>query len=219
MNHINNEEDMHNIINKKYWDNYYISGSAINEPSLFARYVINKIQKNKVLVELGCGNGRDSLYFTNNNIEVIAIDLSEKMIELLKPYNNSNISFIYGDFVNMNYKQFGDIGSFYSRFTIHTLKETQQDHLIKNVYNSLCSGGLFFIEVRSVLDDLYGKGECTGGKNEYIYEGHYRRFINKSDLEANLINQGFSIEYSKEDKDFAPYKDSNPIILRIIAKK
>lgn len=215
----NNEEDMHNITNKKYWDSYYASGAACNEPSLFAQFIINRIKKDKALVELGCGNGRDSLFFSDNDLSVIAIDLSEKAIEFLKPYSKPNISFVCGDFVNMDYRKFGEIGSFYSRFTIHALKEKQQNQLIENVYNSLCSEGLFFIETRSILDDLYGKGEKTGEKDEYIYRGHYRRFINKCDLEEVLLNQGFIIEFSKEDKEFAPYEDTNPIVLRIIAKK
>lgn len=213
------EADRHNIVNKKYWDNYYASQAASNEPSLFAKFIVSRIQKEKALIELGCGNGRDALFFSENNYNVIAIDLSEKAVESLKPYSKPNISFICGDFVNMDYSRFDAIGGFYSRFTIHALREKQQNQLIKNVYQSLCSEGLFFIETRCALDDLYGKGDKAGEKDGYIYGGHYRRFIHKKDLEESLLSQGFVIEFSKEDKDFAPYEGANPIVLRIIAKK
>ena len=79
-------------------------------------------------------------------------------------------------------------------------------------------GGRFFIEVRSVNDELFGLGEKVG-RNSYNYEGHFRRFIVKEELEQKLINTGFIIEYSEEKKDFAPFGNSNPPIIRVIGKK
>ena len=47
-----------------YWDNFYIKKNKIKESS-FARFVLNKVRKNKVkksLIDIGCGNGRDSIF-------------------------------------------------------------------------------------------------------------------------------------------------------------
>lgn len=90
--------------------------------------------------------------------------------------------------------------------------------MIRNVYNALKKQGRFFVEVRSINDELYGKGEKVG-RNAYKYNGHYRRFIVKEELENKLKENGFILEYSEEARNFAPYKDTNPLIIRMIAYK
>ena len=50
-----------------YWNNYYGDKKKFRESS-FARFVFKKIKKRKNLkiVDIGCGNGRDSLFFSKN---------------------------------------------------------------------------------------------------------------------------------------------------------
>lgn len=36
---------------------------------------------------------------------------------------------------------------------------------------------------------------------------------------ARLIEAGFSIKYAEENNGFAPFKDSDPMIIRIVAEK
>ena len=208
-----------NSINKEYWNKFYNGTLKLDYPSNFARDITNYLKPNTVLVDLGCGNGRDSLYFDNIGLNVIAIDMSETATNKLKEeHKDKKIQFCKGDFVR-DWKLYNcNPDYFYSRFTIHAITEKQQNELISNVYRELKIGGKFFIEVRCVLDDIYGLGEEID-RNTYIYEGHYRRFIERVELEEELVKQGFSIEYSEENKNFAPFKDRNPIILRIIAEK
>ena len=53
---------------KEYWTKYYEDNSKPTNASTFAEFVLPKLEKNKCLIELGCGNGRDSVYFSQNNI-------------------------------------------------------------------------------------------------------------------------------------------------------
>lgn len=78
--------------------------------------------------------------------------------------------------------------------------------------------GYLFIEVRGINDELYGKGENVG-RDEYIFDGHYRRFIRKEELEKALTDIGFKIVLSVEDIDFAPFENENPKVIRIVAEK
>ena len=68
----------------------------------------------------------------------------------------------------------------YSRFTLHAITLSQQNELLRNIKHVLNPDGKFFIEARTLKDDLYGKGE-SAGDNAFIYDGHYRmrkkRFI------------------------------------------
>lgn len=210
----------HNAENKTYWDGYYTKiGIAVN-PSNFAKEVSKHLKPSETLIDLGCGNGRDSLYFGLQDVNVIAIDLSEVAInELSNKYQNQdNLKFICGDFTKIEEVVEEKVEYCYSRFTIHAITDEQQDALIDSVYDILKNEGKFFIEVRGINDDIYGKGECVG-RNAYIYNEHYRRFIVKDELITALNNKGFNVIYDAEECGFAPYGESDPKIIRIVAKK
>ena len=52
---------------KRYWDEFYeVEHKEIGQPSLFAKFIFDSFlnkKESKNLIEFGCGNGRDSLYF------------------------------------------------------------------------------------------------------------------------------------------------------------
>lgn len=203
---------------RAYWDSYYISNPPINDPSDFAVFVSGYIQSDKRMVDLGCGNGRDSLYFINSGVNVLGVDSSQAAIDKLNLNTYSNAEFVCADFTDslIIYGAVSDY--FYSRFTIHAITKEKQDVLFNNVYKSLNPGGYFFIEVRSVNDDIFGKGE-SAGRNSYVYNGHYRRFIVKDEIARELSEDGFAVLYNEEARGFAKFGEDDPLIIRIIARK
>ena len=66
-------------------------------------------------------------------------------------------------------------------------------------------------------DDLYGKGENVGD-NAFIYNGHYRRFINPEELADIMKNIGYKIISLNESNGFSKFGTSDPVLLRLIAK-
>ena len=204
----------------EYWDDYYKNDKAPMEASLFAQWIMKYVKKGKNLLELGCGNGRDSIFFYKNGLNVTAIDASSKAINSLsEKYNKEgNICFICDDFVCSSAIFSGQYDYVYSRFSLHAINKVQETEVIKNIYKVLKEGGEFFIEVRSINDNLYGKGQMVS-EDAYIYDGHYRRFIRMDNLLHSLEIIGFKISYAKEDINFAPYEGVNPPIIRIVAKK
>lgn len=168
--------------NSAYWNEYYkINHNDIAKETLFAQYVLNNwINKRKKLIEFGCGNGRDALYFCKNGLDVTAVDTSIVTVNKLKKIQ-SNCTFIQDDFVNSKliYKQKYDVC--YSRFTIHAISLDDEKKLYVNAYKSLEQNGIICIEVRSVNDPLYGQGEKIG-TDEYVFNDHYRRFIRINEI-------------------------------------
>ena len=81
----------------------------------------------------------------------------------------------------------------------------------------LNDGGKFYVECRSTGDPLFRKGEVISSNERS--EGHYRRFIDFNELKSRLIDAGFEIEESLESNGLAIYKDDDPVVIRIIAKK
>ncbi len=203
-----------------YWNSYYKTpNTLISEPSLFAKEVATHVAKGKNLLELGCGNGRDSLFFDSLGINVTALDASDKAIAQLQEVQTSgNSFFICDDFVTASALYTGQYDYVYSRFSLHAINETQEDEVIANVFNVLKEGGAFFIEVRSVNDDIYGKGDKVG-EDSFFYQGHFRRFLRLDRLKEKLTKAGFSIEYAEEKRGFAPFGDDDPQVIRVIAIK
>lgn len=206
----------------KYWDNYYKENKASTDASLFALNIFEKYLAGKKgrILELGCGNGRDSRFFISRGYDVTAADASQNAIKRLQEEfaDVKNAMFLCGDFVNDTniYKRQYDYC--YSRFSIHAINEEQEKLLLSNVFETLKKGGYFFIETRGVHDELYGLGE-KAGEDAFFYDGHYRRFIRKEKLQKKLEEAGFAIASMEESRGFAPYGEENPMIIRCIASK
>lgn len=202
-----------------YWNRYYDLNKAPQKPSLFAQWVNEQLVKEKTILDLGCGNGRDSLFFYKNHMNVTAIDASSEVIDKLRRENaEDNIYFICDDFVCSTAIFAGQYDYCYSRFSLHAINKEQESEVINNVYKVLKEGGRFFIETRSVNDELYGKGEKVA-EDSYYYEGHFRRFIRKEVLIQKLVDLGFKINFCQEARGFAPYQGTDPQIIRIVAEK
>ena len=85
------------IDNRDYWNRYYQDGLCPMDPSPFARYAATLVEPGRTLVDLGCGNGRDALYFASLGLSVIAIDLSDTAIQTLRERGGDNPRFLCGD--------------------------------------------------------------------------------------------------------------------------
>ena len=159
------------------------------------------------------------MFLANNNISVVAIDQSESSINNLKQsVSNNNIEFVVDDFIKTKLLKRESFDYIYSRFTLHSISEEQEEKLLKRVYEGLKKDGLFLVEARSIKDDIFGLGEKIA-RNTYVYNNHSRRFIVLDELVKKLTSYGFKIEFVNESNNYAAYKDQNPIVIRVIAKK
>ena len=213
-----NEDDYDR--DKEYWNNYYseMKGEK-NEPSEFARLISPRLQTGSHILELGCGNGRDSLFFLSENHNVIAVDGSDYAIEMLKKVtrNEDNVLFVCDDFVKCNTLYQMKYDCIYSRFTLHAITEDQENELLRNVHGALHMGGILCIEARTIHDELFGKGEKVA-HNAYKHNGHFRRFIDVKEFEKKLRYNGFDVVSIEESRGFSKTNESDPMLMRCIAR-
>ncbi len=206
--------------NKNFWNKFYKKKKAISEPSNFALFIY-KFLKNKKsqIVDVGCGNGRDLIFFKKKKINFFGIDLSKNATLLTQKKLRSKIyknRIFNDDFVNFDYKKkIRSNFSIYSRFTWHTITKKNEIIFLKKI-SKLKNLQYLFIETRSDKDELCGVGKKIS-KNEYITD-HYRRFINKDKL-LKMLKKNFRIIYSKEAKGFSKFKKEDPCLIRVIAVK
>ena len=201
-----------------HWDEYYKKDNAPSFPSPFAEYVANKLSKKQNILEIGCGNGRDSKFFSSKGHRVTGLDRSGEAIELCKSlYSNEPLEFFFGevtDIVKTNNKKYDLI---YSRFVIHAMSMDEELEMLKTSYQLLNENGQFFIECRSINDPLSNTGEILS-HTERI-EGHYRRFIILEELKQRLIQVGFEIIEAIESNGLANLEKEDPVVIRVKAIK
>jgi len=207
------------MVDINYWNDFYKKGDVPREGSTFASSILHKIDKMEVMVEMGCGNGRDAYFFASKGIKIWAFDIAETVTDL-KPVENGNPKFICADFTNLqtpyDNQRFGTV---YSRFTLHAIRVDGASRSLKWAFHNLISGGLLLIEVRSVLDPLCGKGTKVEGERDAWINTHYRRFLRKDELVGELQSLGFIMEHIQEENNLSIYKDDNPVVIRIHARK
>jgi len=205
---------------EKHWNSYYKNIEMTVNPSPFAQWTMEKITIHSSILEIGSGNGRDSVFFASQGHKVIGLDKSAEGVrvakKLKKSYSLENIRFFHGmidSYIAANKSKNFDI--IYCRFVIHAMPLNEEIELINSVAKILNSGGKFFIECRSINDPLARKGDVIS-LTERI-DGHYRRFIVFKDLINRLENAGFKIEESYESDGLAVTERDDPVLIRVIA--
>lgn len=213
-----NEDDYDR--DREYWNKYYGSlVGKVTKPSDFCVEIETKLNPASHIMELGCGNGRDSMYFLAKGHSVTAIDGSDEAIDMLEKNIGSNEKalFVCDDFVKCQALYQMQYDCVYSRFTLHAITDDQEDELLTNVKEALSSGGILCIEARTIHDEIYGRG-IKVGHNAYEYNDHFRRFIDVDEFRKKLEAKGFDVEYIEEAQGFSKTDDSDPVLMRVIAR-
>jgi tellurite methyltransferase len=212
---------------EKYWDGFYLEnhkGKGFSMPSQFCVMCATEIDKHIPIVEFGCGNGRDSIFFARHDFRVLSMDLSEvainQNIQKVKSHNLDNVDFFQGSVSNLllikdlinkarKYSVSGNL-AVYSRFFLHSLDEGQEDVFLKTLSDVLVRGDICYIEFRDKEDEQIDK----------TYDNHYRKFSSLNNIIDKLSSKlGFIVEYSLSSRGVAKYREEDPIVNRIIFKK
>lgn len=179
------------------WNSAYNNNTSFfgETPSKFALSCYDKIKNVKKILELGCGQGRDTLFFASKGIEIDALDYSPVGIEQLqKLASERNLSNIHASVFDARIplpfkdKEFDAVYShmfFTMRFTWDELKAIAHE-----VNRVLKNNGFHFFSVRNRNDRVYGKG-LKIDENIYEYKTFQVRFFSKEDIEK--LAEGFKI--------------------------
>lgn len=181
-------------MSKKYWKQFY-KNKHILQPSSFAIFCLNFIPKSSKIVELGCGNGRDAFFFANKGYKITGVDFATQ------PKQKENINFIKYDIIKYLNNTVNIFDIIYTRFFLHSINDNKIDKLLK------WSKKLFLAEFR------------TKGDIPILYKNHYRNKIDGNAFLTKMIKNNFTIIYYSKSRNVAKFKEENPEIIRIIARK
>lgn len=131
--------------------------------------------KNKKVLDLGCGEGKDLLYFKNKGAKIYGIDSSEKMVELAKiKVGDKNIKNGYFSKIPFENNSFDIVASKYSMQTSDDI-----DSIYKEVNKILKRDGFFVFLVVHPIRQFMEKN-----KNSKDY---FKKEIVKSHIFGNKI--------------------------------
>jgi len=189
-------------MNKGYWSYYYDKYQSPTDPSDFAQFVNSIIKTNSKIIDIGCGNGRDTQFFEQNDHNVVGVDNIE-----VPNFLGKNL--IKCDATNLNV--FGDV--YYCRFFLHTLSESDCDVFLKRM-SLIIGDGRIFIETRSSDTNSRKKVKFKSP----IGENHYRMLYSIDYLDFKF-SKYFKVEFISESTEFAVYENEKPLVIRSILKK
>lgn len=204
--------------NSIHWNRFYKKFS-LSQASNFAKFVFRKIKKKKLsrlsLIDIGCGNGRDSIYFSKKKIETTGLDASKIAIKNnLK--NFKKITFLNKNICSKNFNINKKFDIIYARFFLHAINYKNQNLFLKNIKKILKKKGVIFLEFRTIKDKMMLKGKKLSN-NERVF-GHYRRFIDVQEFIIDLKKVGFKINYISQSNNFANFKNEKPHVCRMKIK-
>jgi SAM-dependent methyltransferase len=207
---------------REHWDSFYAQPHPdLVDPTPFARHCLHRIAPGSTLFELGCGNGRDALYFARHRLRVTACDQSSVAIgHLREQVRRTHRLHAHVELVEAEFRHLGEIPPVdvvYSRFTLHAVDADEASSVLRWSRRALRPGGQFMIEARSVKGELYGRGE-PAGRDAFVHDGHYRRFIRLDELTGELEAVGFEIEEAIEERGLAVFGADDPVVVRVLAR-
>jgi SAM-dependent methyltransferase len=205
-----------------YWDRYYGERSGYFSsplPSQFATFVMGEAPSGALFLDVGCGNGRDSIFFAKFRHKVIGVDISHIVVS--QCLLTSHKAAVDADFIQYDvgaqglgdrirsHNFFNDASEVvvYARFFLHAITEQQQAMFLESV-RTLADGRsiLLAFEYRTDRDRALPKGT----------DDHYRRYINSSELMFKCQSMGATVKYFVEGFGFAKHKSDDAHVGRVL---
>lgn len=200
----------------EHWDKFYAS-DRLNKPSDFAKSISGYIGTKYAIVDIGCGNGRDSTYFNSIGHHVVGLDYSQAAIDCCNRIyapSPEPLDFHHGscgglDSIIRPLNEDPGLVATYCRFLIHAITDDEEHGLLESLITLNSSSPMFF-EFRT-----------SDNRNESKVHGdHFRRYVKVMDFCRRLTSTtGAKIQELSTGHGMAKYKNEDPHIARVFATK
>lgn len=210
----------------KYWNKKFSKGDIFGQrPTVLAREFVNFVKKKdmKKVLDLGCGQGRDCIYFFKNNFEVTGLDISDEAINFLKN-EYGDINWVLGDNRELSVFNDSSFDAVYSNLSLHYCTKSEFVKVVSSVFNILKPGGFLFCTLKNIKDKNFGKGKEVERNVFEVHGGVIRHFFEKGEIKNALKNK-FEIIKLEEASHVQPdnndsSNDSRPSVYwKLVARK
>lgn len=119
-----------------------------NMKSIYKNFEKNLKPKDKIL-DLGCGSGRDSIYFKNKGFKVVSIDYSKELCKIAK--EKLNLDIVCMDMRDIHYSN--EFNGIWACASLLHIEKKEILELLETCYNSLQDKGIMYLSFKQ------GQGE------------------------------------------------------------
>ncbi|GAB2469960.1 hypothetical protein GCM10027265_18820 [Jatrophihabitans fulvus] len=208
------------IANRSHWFPFYNSAkskSVPTEPSAFARTVAEAEKPGTLILDIGCGTGRDSIWFSKNGFDAIGMDYAPSAVRSATEAAEAQGASATFKVLNLlDMRQVLGRGAVaahdprdkavYGRFLLHALTPEGRRNLWRFGGLALAGGGRFHLEFR------------TGKHDEgYEFGDHYRDLVAPEVVISEIEAAGGRVDHHEVGYGFAVYKDEDPYVCRMVA--
>ncbi len=206
----------------EYWENRFLDGGKIwgeihSKTAIHALELFKKHDVNNVLVP-GAGYGRNTKLFTEANLQVVGIEISESAINLAKSFNPKT-RFFQGSVLDMPFDD-ENYDGIYSCNVLHLFLKEDRILFLKNCYKQLRTNGYVFFVVFSDKDSSFGKGTQI---EQNTYESKPRRpvhYFTEFDLKEHFKDYSvIETEHIEETENHGELGPHSHILRYIFAQK
>jgi len=213
-----------------YWEELhkrYDDFDWTEKPSIFAEEVIQYLPKHGTLLDIGAGQGQDSVYFAQAGFQVFSTDKEISIIERADQYSKDffakqNVSRPGMRFQIVDLQQrfpfYSDtFDVVYSHLALHYFSIDETEKLFAEIYRVLKPGGIVAFIVNSVNDPEFNTGKRLE-EHYFDTEGTYKRYFDTAD--ALAFTKSFEVILC--DQKGETYKDQAKDVhnlIRYVGKK
>jgi SAM-dependent methyltransferase len=203
-----------------YWEQFYAtarSGDVPLEPSNFATWVEDRLDAGASVVDVGCGNARDSLFFARQGRRVIGLDYAHSAVTNARHAAGKagweHLTFAQLDLYDPDAvtRTAAELSArrplaVYARFLVHAVEADGRHGLWDLARHASGAGtGRLFLEFRT-------------GKDAHLphaFGEHFRNYLDPHVVVEEVEALGGTVVHYEEGHGLAPYRDEDPHVSRI----
>ncbi|MCK5780009.1 MAG: class I SAM-dependent methyltransferase, partial [Psychrilyobacter sp.] len=145
------------------------------------------------ILDLGCGSGRDSLYFIKNGYNVTSVDYSYKMVEMASNFLKKEV--LQLDMREMDFKN--RFNGIWACASILHIKKEEVPKVLENCHNALKENGILYASFK------YGDGEVE--RDGRLFSNFTETTVSKILETQNLFKiekiwQTADVRFKREDE-------------------
>lgn len=189
---------LNNLDNISYWTDMYSKPNAFGTgPTKLAEMALKLMKELSVqnILEIGCGQGRDAIYFSKHGYTVETFDFSESAINFVNKtkqmLNLNNINAIKHDVREIFPYENSYFDFIYSNLALQFFSIDVLIKIFDNIERVMKRNGTIIFSTKRKGDKYYNFGNKIT-ENEFEYKGIHRYFFDEIELK-NFLEKKFKI--------------------------
>lgn len=228
MDRIKIDKDYYKAYEKRYcqvYKNNILWSSKKNTPDVLECIKNYKISKDSKILDLGCGEGRDSIYLLNNGYNVLAVDYSKTAIEKCRELSNNNYNEKFMQFDLIKDRLNDKFDFIYSIAVLHMfILDEHRNKFLSFIREHLKEGGICLIcvmgdgikQYTSNIDDAFKntKRVVINNNTELDLATTSCKIVNWKQLAFEISNNKLKIEKKWISNNIPEFNSSMCVVVK-----